>query len=329
MLRCGAARGLGAKRGGSRGRSLARLVGAFGRGAGALASPPQSAAVPCTHDGSTAAPPKPTPLSNAHLPPGAKASKIMAAATGAARADALQSASAARADSGQSGQSAADDEFPAPPIGPDGKPVYDINVVMSKWRKRGDGGLNDDERWLVDTTPEAPAPAYPVQSWGWYQTTPLLSEPGVRVPHTFLATSHEWDRMSDYANNLDAFGSIFKELGPSPILRMGGASQDFLTDPPKPEIWWVQPARRAGAAGKRGRGGRGDWGLARGGAWRPWRRHLRRRQLASAAAHFRDISAAGALRSSGHFGTRALSQTFPRPTAPPSLLSTPGRHWPR
>jgi hypothetical protein len=58
-----------------------------------------------------------------------------------------------------------------------------------------------------------------------------------QVPPTFLATSHEWDRISDYANNIDAFGSIFKELGPSPILRMGGASQDFLVEPPPEEIW--------------------------------------------------------------------------------------------
>jgi hypothetical protein len=58
-----------------------------------------------------------------------------------------------------------------------------------------------------------------------------------RVPDTFLATSHEWDRITDYADALDAFKNVFAEFGPSPILRMGGASQDFLTEPPPAAIW--------------------------------------------------------------------------------------------
>ncbi|KAI8474854.1 MAG: hypothetical protein J3K34DRAFT_406796 [Monoraphidium minutum] len=64
----------------------------------------------------------------------------------------------------------------------------------------------------------------------------------MRVPPTFLATSHEWDRISDYAHNLEAFTEIFKVFGPSPILRMGGASQDKMKAAPKKETWLAMAA---------------------------------------------------------------------------------------
>jgi hypothetical protein len=71
----------------------------------------------------------------------------------------------------------------------------------------------------------------------------------MHVPETFLATSHEWDRITDYADNLEAFASVFREFGPSPILRMGGASQDFLTEPPRKEIWCGRGGARGGGLG--------------------------------------------------------------------------------
>jgi hypothetical protein len=44
--------------------------------------------------------------------------------------------------------------------------------------------------------------------------------------------------MSDYGGvNLAAWTEIFKLLGPSPVLRVGGASQDAMTEVPGPEVW--------------------------------------------------------------------------------------------
>jgi hypothetical protein len=44
--------------------------------------------------------------------------------------------------------------------------------------------------------------------------------------------------MTDYAGvNLAAWTEIFKLLGPSPVLRIGGASQDAMTEVPGPEVW--------------------------------------------------------------------------------------------
>lgn len=59
-----------------------------------------------------------------------------------------------------------------------------------------------------------------------------------RVPNHFLATSHEWTRLVDYGGeSAAAWAEIFKTLGPSPVLRIGGATQDKLIDPPKDETW--------------------------------------------------------------------------------------------
>jgi hypothetical protein len=59
-----------------------------------------------------------------------------------------------------------------------------------------------------------------------------------RVPETFLATSHEWTRLTDYGGeSADAWAEIFKTLSPSPVLRIGGATQDKLIDVPKDEAW--------------------------------------------------------------------------------------------
>ena len=85
--------------------------------------------------------------------------------------------------------------------------------------------------------PAPPAPVRPVPAWANFTAAVFAGDKVRRVPETFLATSHEWDRIMDYADNIEAFTAIFKEFGPSPILRMGGASQDFLKEPPPKEIW--------------------------------------------------------------------------------------------
>jgi hypothetical protein len=59
-----------------------------------------------------------------------------------------------------------------------------------------------------------------------------------RVPETFLATSHEWTRLTDYGGqSADAWAEIFRTLSPSPVLRIGGATQDKLIHVPKDETW--------------------------------------------------------------------------------------------
>jgi hypothetical protein len=56
-----------------------------------------------------------------------------------------------------------------------------------------------------------------------------------RVLPNFLGTSHEWGRLYEYARTgetLEAFAAIFRELGPNPVLRIGGRSQELLKGPP-------------------------------------------------------------------------------------------------
>jgi hypothetical protein len=53
---------------------------------------------------------------------------------------------------------------------------------------------------------------------------------GRRIPETFLATSHEWTRLTDYGgDSAGVWAEIFKVLGPSPVLRIGGECSCVLT----------------------------------------------------------------------------------------------------
>ena len=84
------------------------------------------------------------------------------------------------------------------------------------------------------------APSNPVQGWGQFTSSvdPKMAK-GTRIPNSFLGTSHEWTRLTDWGDNLPAFTEIFRHLGPNPILRLGGASQDKMTVPPKREVYEV------------------------------------------------------------------------------------------
>jgi hypothetical protein len=53
------------------------------------------------------------------------------------------------------------------------------------------------------------------------------------VPGSFIGISREYTNESVYWDrNLEAWGAILNVLGPSPIIRIGGASQEALTSPP-------------------------------------------------------------------------------------------------
>eukprot|EP00878_Enallax_costatus_P041334 GHUV01048032.1.p1 GENE.GHUV01048032.1~~GHUV01048032.1.p1 ORF type:complete len:162 (+),score=35.00 GHUV01048032.1:128-613(+) len=81
-------------------------------------------------------------------------------------------------------------------------------------------------------------PAAPNASWPTAVASVWPSNVGIRVPETFLATSHEWRRIKDYGGaNVQAWASIFKMLSDSPVLRIGGASQDAMTEAPGPDVW--------------------------------------------------------------------------------------------
>jgi hypothetical protein len=51
------------------------------------------------------------------------------------------------------------------------------------------------------------------------------------VPDTFLSTSHEYNRIHDYGDEriVKAWAEVFKMLSSTPIIRVGGASQDKMT----------------------------------------------------------------------------------------------------
>lgn len=59
---------------------------------------------------------------------------------------------------------------------------------------------------------------------------------GKVIPESFIGISREYTNESVYWDrNLDAWGAILDVLGPSPVIRLGGASQEALTAPPTPE----------------------------------------------------------------------------------------------
>lgn len=89
---------------------------------------------------------------------------------------------------------------------------------------------------LLYRTPAVPAAAN--ASWPTAVASIWPSNVGLRVPDAFLATSHEWKRIQDYGGvNMEAWANIFGMLSDSPVLRIGGASQDALTEVPGPEVW--------------------------------------------------------------------------------------------
>lgn len=71
---------------------------------------------------------------------------------------------------------------------------------------------------------------------------------GRRVPETFVATSHEWVRLTDYGgDNVNVWAEFFKMLSPSPVLRLGGASQDKMTQAPSVATWQAMAQLRKAA----------------------------------------------------------------------------------
>lgn len=74
--------------------------------------------------------------------------------------------------------------------------------------------------------PATPSPAAPQRAQLTMDIQPD-SFIGV-VPASFLGISREWGPQVFYDKNLEAFGNIFEVLGPSPIIRIGGFSQESL-----------------------------------------------------------------------------------------------------
>lgn len=66
---------------------------------------------------------------------------------------------------------------------------------------------------------------------------PTVKGQALPTTGTFLGTSHEWRRLTDWAANLPAFAAIFRRYGRQPIIRLGGASQDAMTEVPSVETW--------------------------------------------------------------------------------------------
>lgn len=80
--------------------------------------------------------------------------------------------------------------------------------------------------------------AAPNASWPTAVASVWPDKKGLRVPETFLATSHEWKRIEEYGGvNVQAWADIFGILSDSPVLRVGGASQDAMTEAPGPDVW--------------------------------------------------------------------------------------------
>ena len=99
------------------------------------------------------------------------------------------------------------------------------------------------QRWqdpdAVKAKRGAAAPAAPVPGWGQLTVVVDPTVKGTSLPPTgtFLGTSHEWRRLTDWSANLPAFASIFRQYGRQPVIRLGGASQDAMPDAPNEDTW--------------------------------------------------------------------------------------------
>lgn len=111
----------------------------------------------------------------------------------------------------------------------------------------GASGVTDD-MLSVDDLANTRTPAMgagPNTSWPTVVASVAPGRVGPRVQRNFLATSHEWRRVADYGGvNIAAWTEIFTMLAPSPLMRIGGASQDALTEAPGPETWEALRALR-------------------------------------------------------------------------------------
>ncbi|WIA22326.1 hypothetical protein OEZ85_004640 [Tetradesmus obliquus] len=79
----------------------------------------------------------------------------------------------------------------------------------------------------------------PIGAWPTATVSVSSGPLGKRVTDTFLATSHEYLRVGDYGDEriVSAWANIFKMLSPSPVVRVGGASQDKMTRVPGDNVW--------------------------------------------------------------------------------------------
>lgn len=79
----------------------------------------------------------------------------------------------------------------------------------------------------------------PVAAWPTATVSVSSGSSARRVPETFLSTSHEYNRIHDYGDerNVASWAEVFKMLSPSPIIRVGGASQDKMTQVPDDATW--------------------------------------------------------------------------------------------
>jgi hypothetical protein len=84
----------------------------------------------------------------------------------------------------------------------------------------GGGGVNGGGS-------QAFGPALNMSVWVDYDTI------GRYIPASFIGISREYTNESVFWDrNLEAWGPILDVLGPSPVIRIGGASQEALTAPP-------------------------------------------------------------------------------------------------
>lgn len=77
--------------------------------------------------------------------------------------------------------------------------------------------------------PQVFAPPPPVPPTGALTVSVDTAALTTFVPPSFLGISREYGDEVFWDRNLAAFENIFDVLGPAPIIRIGGASQDALT----------------------------------------------------------------------------------------------------
>lgn len=88
----------------------------------------------------------------------------------------------------------------------------------------------DQQQQDVTVLPGDFPPALNYSIWLDYDTI------GRYIPASFIGISREYTNESVFWDrNLDAWGAILDVLGPSPVIRIGGASQEALTAPPTAE----------------------------------------------------------------------------------------------
>jgi hypothetical protein len=104
--------------------------------------------------------------------------------------------------------------------------TYDATAILNEEQQEEE---TPSRHLLATSARQAVKQNTPVAQWPTAIYSVDAGQSGRQVSDTFLATSHEYTRIYDYGEEyIHAWANVFGKLSSSPIIRVGGASQDKM-----------------------------------------------------------------------------------------------------